>query len=371
MSLDGLNDLVQDWTLNNSLTMNDANIEGNLTTTGFIYGGNVSNSLLSLNNTWSGKNNYTTYLPVYQNPTQATHMATKQFVDASLNNIGNNLLTSNNIFTGINNFNVLPKFTNNANAGDELVNKAVVDSSISAYTGALNTNNNWTGNNFFNTFTPSQDLIVPTPTADQHIANKGYVDTSITSFNSSGGKVELVEIDASGNTLISCDPSIYSSMIVCMVSGGGYGNINTTPTSQSIISFGGSGGVVVFKIPAFTGNATYQATFNTRTTVGQSRFFNSSGVALLGIQNGGNGSSSASGIGGTLNYRDNDIGVDQNQIVYGRTEPRQAPITNPNITKVNNICCWNGYGLGGSFNFATGADVPPTNNYCLLIKIKN
>ena len=369
MSLDGLNSLVKDWTLNNSLTIKDATIEGDLTTTGFIYGGGVTNSLLSSNNTWTGENNFTSSLPTYQPPTLSSHMSTKQYVDTTFNNIGNNLLPLNNTFSGSNTFNVLPKFSNNANAGDELVNKATCDNSVLGYTGGTNTNNSWIGSNYFNTSTG--DLLVPTPTADQHLANKSYVDNSIVNFNSSGGKVELVEIASSGNTNITCDPTIYSSMIVAMLSGGGYGNLNTTPTAQSIISFGGSGGLLVFKMPAYTGNAVYSATFNTRTTVGFSRFFAPDGTQMFGISNGSNGSSSASGTGGVINYRDSNIGVDQNQIVSGRTEPRQSPITNPTITKCNNICCWNGYGLGGSFNFTTGADVAPTNNYLLLIKFKN
>lgn len=370
MSLEGLNDLVQDWTLNNSLTIQDATIEGNLTTTGFIYGGGVTNALLSSNNTWTGENNYTTSLPSYQLPTSNNHMATKQYVDTTFNNIGSNLLPLNNTFTGSNIFNVLPKFSNNANAGNELVNKATCDNSILGYTGGTNSNNTWLGQNYFNT-SPLNDLLVPTPTADQHLANKSYVDNAVTNFNNSGGKVELSEIASSGSFNITCDPTIYSSMIVCMLSGGGYGNANTTPTSQSIISFGGSGGLIVFKMAAFNGNAVYQATYNTRTTVGFSKFYASDGTQMFGMLNGGNGSSSASGSGGILNYRDPSIGVNQNQIVYGRTESRQSPITNPNIIRCNNICCWNGYGLGGSFNFSTGGESSPTNNYLLLIKFRN
>ncbi len=370
MSLDGLNDLVQDWTLNNSLTVNDITVEGNLTTSGFIYGGGFINNLLITNNVWTGENTYTNYIPNYQLPTLNTHMATKQYVDTAFNNIGNNLLPLNNTFTGSNTFNVLPKFTNNANAGDELINKAVCDNSVLAYTAGLSSTNNWTGNNSFIT-SGGNDLIIPTPTADRHLANKGYVDNEIINFNLSGGKVELVEIGTAGTTSISCDPAIYSAMIVCMVTGGGYGNLDTTPTAQSIISFGGSGGMLVFKLPAFSGNASYQATFNTRTTVGDSKFTTSGGTQLFGMTNGTNGSSSASGTGGGLNYRDTSLGVGQNQILSGRTEPRQSPITNPAINKCANICCYNGFGLGGSFNFSTGADVPPTNNYCLVIKIKN
>lgn len=370
MSIDGLNNLVQDWTLNNSLTINDAVIEGDLTTTGFIYGGGVTNTLLSTNNTWTGENNYTLHLPTYQLPTADTHMSIKQYTDTAYNNIGSNLLPLNNTFSGSNTFNVLPKINNNATSGNQLVNKAVVDAKISSYTGSLNTNNSWTGNNYFNTRTDiGVDLVVPTPTADQHFANKGYVDSAISSFNASGGKVELTEYGTSGTFTITCDPAIYSSMIICMVSGGGYGNINTTPTANSIISYGGSGAIVVWKLPAYTGNASYSTTFNTRTTVGFSSF--TRGSQLLGVSNGGNGSSTASGVGGILSYRDSALGVDQYQLVNGRTETIQTPITNPLITKCNNIAVWNGFGLGGSFNFSTGADVPPTNNYLLVIKFKN
>lgn len=371
MSLDGLNNLVQDWTLNNSLTMNDVNVEGDLNTTGFIYGGGVTFNLLASNNTWTGENTYSNHLPTYLLPSSNTHMDTKQYADTTFNNIGNNLLPLNNTWTGSNTFNVLPKVNSNASSGNQVVNKNTADNSISSYTGSLNTANTWTGNNYFNT-TSLVTLSVPTPTADNHIANKGYVDTAITNFNASGGKVELFEYQNSGNLNVTCDPTIYSSMIVCMVSGGGYGNLNTTPTASSTISYGGSGSMVVWKMPAFTGNALYQAVYNTRTSVGYSKFFyTDSNIQLFGLSNGTNGSQSASGTGGTLNYRDSKIAVDQNQIISGRTETIQNPITNPNIFRCANIACYNGFGLGGSFNFSTGADYPPTNNYLLLIKFKN
>lgn len=370
MSLDGLNNLVQDWTLNNSLTINDAVVEGDLNTTGFIYGGGVTFNLLSSNNTWTGENTYSNYLPTYLLPSADTHMDTKQYADTTFNNIGNNLLPLNNTWTGSNTFNALPKVNSNASSGDQVVNKNTADNSVSSYTGSLNTANNWTGNNYFNTSVVN--LSVPTPTADTHIANKGYVDTAIANFNATGGKVELFEYQNSGNLNITCDPTLYSSMIVCMVSGGGYGNVNTTPTASSTISYGGSGGMIVWKMPAFTGNALYQAVYNTRTTIGFSKFFYTDSTTLLfSITNGGNGSQSVSGNGGNINYRHPKIAVDQNQIIRGTSKPLQNPITNPNIYRTTNIACYNGFGMGGSFNFSTGADFPPTNNYLLLIRFRN
>jgi len=372
MSLEGLNELTEDWTLNNSLTIKDAVIEGDLTTTGFIYGGGVTNNLLTLNNIWTGENTYTDFLPTYLNPTSNNEMSNKVYVDTTFNNIGNNFLPLNNTFSGNNTFNILPKINSNASSGNQSVNKTTADNAVNAYTGNLNTNNNWTGDNYFNTKAiDGLDMIVPNPTVDNHISNKGYVDNAILNFNSIGGKVELTEYGSAGNFNISCDPTIYSSMIVCMVSGGGYGNLNTTGTGQSILSYGGSGAMLVFKIPAYTGNALYQAVFNTRTTVGNSSFYNSAGTYLLGLNNGSNGSSSASGSGGNISYKDSSIGTDQFQIINGRTQARQNPITNASITRVNNIAVWNSFGNGGSFNFQFGLDQLPTNNYLLTIKFRN
>ena len=361
MSIEGLNDLKQDWNLNNSLSIVDGVIEGNLNTSGFIYGSGISSGLTS-NNVWTGENAYSNSVPKYLLPTNGNQMNTREYTNISFKNIGNNLLTSPATFTGENVFNVIPRTTANG-TGLRLINKTNANTKIDAFS-QLSLNNNWTGNNYFDTFV--NDVTTPTPTLENHIANKNYVDTSIVNFNNSGGKVELVEIATEGANAITCDPNIYSSMIVCMVSGGGYGSPNLNPDLQGAISFGGSGCMVCWKMPAFNGTATYESLFNTRTSVGFSNFY--LGQIIFSISNGQNGNVNSSGNGGTLLTKNNSIAVDQYQLVNGSSQVR---LLESDIRIVSNICCSNGFGCGGSFDYVLANDVPPTHNYCLLIKFKN
>lgn len=363
MSIEGLNELKKDWTLNNSLTIVDGTIEGNLNVSGFIYGTNVSVGTDG-NNVWTGENTYSNYVPTYPLPVNSNQMNNRQYTNTAFNNVGDNLLTSPVTFTGQNTFNVMPKTANGATIS-ELINKNDADGKVNTFS-QLSTNNIWTGNNYF--YTPGNDLTTPNPTLDTHIANKGYVDSSIVNFNNSGGKVDIVEIATSGSHIVTCDPAIYSSMIVCMVSGGGYGSPNLNPDLQGAISFGGSGAMVCWKMPSFNGNAQYEAFFNTRTSVGFCNFYTVGSQILFGLFNGQNGTANTSGNGGTLIGKNSTIVNNQYQLINGSTQPK---LLDSAIRRVSNICCWNGFGQGGSFDYVFTNDVLPTNNYLLLIKFKN
>jgi hypothetical protein len=367
MSLQGIQELDESWTLRNSLTINN-NVEvlGDLNTTGFIYDGGIPVNIQGTNNVWTGKNTYTISLPTYLDPVADDEMATKNYLDGAVVGLGAGLLPLNNAFLAGNRMTGLPVISGTATpASNELVNKALVDGYISSNTGALGTNNVWTGTNTFNNV-----VSVPTPLTDPTFANKKYVDDSITAFNASGGKIEYVEAFISGGgQLFSCDPAIYSSCIFCLVSSGGFGyNTNpAVPTGTSIKSFGGSGGYAVIKVPAYSGNATFSNTNNTSTSVGNCSLTLPNLAQLVSITGGQNGSNSASGTGGILN-----IGSFKSiQVITGSTEPFQSPITNDAITKSYNIGCLNGYGNGGSYNYLTGAGNTPSGGYCLQIKFKN
>lgn len=364
MSLEGIDDLVENWQLNNNFTLVNGVVEGDLTLTGFLYDSAIPSNVLVSNNVFTGTNTYTNHLPEYLLPTTNNEMNTREYTNTTFNGIGNNLLSTASTFSGSNTFNVMPIPTQNS-TGDQLVNKQTTDTIINSFN-QLSTNNNWTGNNFFNNF--ANDVTTPDPTLDNHISNKNYVDTSVVNFNNTGGKVDLVELGAEGQQVFNCDPNIYSSMIVCLVTGGGYGSPNLNPDFQGVISFGGSGAFISFKMPAFTGNGNYEAVFNTRTTVGYSNLYTSNGEIIIGATNGRNGTVNASGTGGVSMSSNPSIAFNQYQMINGTTQSRLATST---IRRVANIACWNGFGQGGSFDYVLANDVLPTNNYLLLIKFRN
>jgi hypothetical protein len=363
MSLQGIQDLDVDWTLRNQLTINNnVEVEGDLNTTGFIFDGGVPVNIQGTNNTWTGKNAYTGFLPTYLDPLANGEMATKNYLDGAVVGLGNGLLASANNWSAYNKMTGLPVITNNASVGtNELVNKAVVDGFIGSSTGSLGTNNAWSAVQTF-----SNVVSVPTPLTDPAFANKKYVDDSITAFNASGGKIEYVELLATGT--LTCDPAVYSGCMICMVSSGGFGtNVNPPViTGANTKSFGGSGGFAVFKVPAFTGNATLTIINNTLTSVGSTSFTLPNLATIASIEGGTNGSGVASGTGGVF-----ITGLPNIQKITGSQEPIQSPITNDAITKSYNIGVLNGAGNGGSFNYLTGTQVSPSGGYCLQIKYKN
>jgi hypothetical protein len=362
MSLQGIQELDQSWTLRNQLTINnDVEVLTDLNTTGFIFGGGIPVNILSSNNIWSGKNTYTISLPTYLDPVDNDEMATKNYLDTAVVGLGSGLLPTANNWIGINKMTSLPTILNNATVGtNEFVNKGVADAYIGGDAMLSRNGNIWSAQeNFTNV------VSVPTPTVNTQFANKKYVDDSISAFNSSGGKIEYVELFASG--LLSCDPAIYSGCMICLVSGGGYG-ANTDPpviTGVNIKSFGGSGAYSAFKLPAFQDSVQVSITNNTLTTVGNTTFRNNEGNLVCELNNGTNASNFGSGAGGGgVGYF---TGI---QLITGSSEAVQSPITNDAITKSYNICVLNGMGNGGSFNYLTGANVDPSGGYCLQIKYK-
>jgi len=366
MSLQGIQDLDESWTLRNSLTINN-NVEvlGDLNTTGFIYDGGIPVNIQGTNNVWTGENTYTISLPTYLNPVAGNEMATKDYLDTAVVGLGAGYLPLSNTFSGSNKMTGLPVISGTATpASNELVNKALVDGYISSNTGALGTTNVWTGTNTFNNV-----VSVPTPLTDATFANKGYVDNAISVFNASGGKVEYVEVVNTGITALTCDPAIYSGCMICMIASGGFGaNVSPpVPSGANVKSFGGAGGYAVFKVPAWSGNASITLISNTYTSVGSAVFTLPNGATIANCSGGGNATQLASGAGGSV-----DMGSFQGvQRITGSVEPLQNPVTNDAITRSYNIGVLNGFGNGGSYRYDTGASVVPTIGYCLQIKFKN
>jgi hypothetical protein len=368
MSLQGLNELREDWFLRNQLTINN-NVEvlGDLNTTGFIFDGGVPVNIQGNNNVWTGENLFTAYQPTFLDPTAPDEMATKNYCDGAVVGLGNALLASNNTWTAFNNLDVVPEISNNATAGtNELLNKATADAFFTASSGSLGTANTWTAQQLFN-----NSVFVPAPAVDNAFGNKKYVDDAITAFNASGGKVEYVEIVVEGGNLFSCDPAVYSGCIICMCSSGGAGYTGALPvaTGASTKVFGGSGAYAVFKLPAYTGNATFYNNSTIGSTTGTGCTFTlPNGSLVASLTCGANASAVASGAGGTGVAGAGFSGI---QFINGSTEPTQSPITNDAITRSYNIGVLNSRGLGGSFNYTTGANTSSTSGYCLQIKFKN
>lgn len=187
MSIQGIQDLDEAWTLRNQLTINN-NVEvmGDLNTTGFIFDGGVPVNIQGNNNTWTGKNAFADFLPTFLDPVANGEMATKNYLDTGVVGLGAGLLPTANTWNAYNRMAGLPVITNSASVGtNELVNKSVVDGFIGSSTGSLGTNNIWSAIQTF-----SNVVSVPTPLTDPAFANKAYVDSSIATFNASGGKIE-------------------------------------------------------------------------------------------------------------------------------------------------------------------------------------
>ena len=367
MSLQGIQYLDESWTLNNQLTINaNVDVEGDLNTTGFIFDGGVPVNIQASNNVWTAKNGFTVSLPTYLNPVANNEMATKDYLDTAVVGLGAGLLPLNNVWSGDNNFTGLPSITNPATlATAQMENKGGCDAIVASSTGSLATNNLWSAQQSFNGV-----MTVPTPLTDPEFANKLYVDTAISAFNTAGGKIEYVEVASAGATLLTCDPAVYSGCMICMIASGGYGASTNPPatTGANVKSFGGSGGYAVFKLPSWTGNATLTFTSSSLTSTGNAVFALNSGTNMVTCTSGGNGTQLASGLGGTVSLGAGFSGV---QIITGSVEPLQNPITNDAITKSYNYGVLNGFGCGGSYRYDTGTLVSPTVGYCLQIKYRN
>jgi len=367
MSLQGLDNLDFNWSLRNTLTINnDVLVEGDLTTTGFIFDGGVPIDILDDNNVWTGHNAFPNFQPTFLAPVADEDMSTVDYMNTAFTGLGVSLLPLVNAWTGANSFIALPTITNNATAlTNEAVNKTTADAYVATYTGNLGTANVWTGTNTFS------NVNVPAPATANAFGNKTYVDTAIATFNV-GGNVDYQEsIIQFGDPalVLTLDPAVYSFQIVCMVGSGGLGSpAGTVATGNAVKSFGGSGGYASFKIPAFTGNHTYSIVESSPGSgLYYSTYNNQSSANIITVISGSIGAETASGAGGGGFV---SAGITGTQFILGSTEPLQNPITNDAITKSYNIGCLNGYGQGGSFRWDTGVSVAPTGFYALFIKFR-
>jgi len=369
MSIAGLDELDLSWTLRNTLTINnDVTVEGDVNTTGAIYDGGIPITITGDNNVWTGHNTFVNFQPTFLAPVADDDMTTKDYMVTAYTNVGTAFLPLNNTWTGFNNMSngTLPTITNQATPGtNEMVNLNTLNAYLATQTGQLNTANTWTRQNTF-----TNKVNVPAPVTLAQFGNKTYVDAEITAYNLAGGNIEYQEILSQGGTStnITLDPALYTGMYVCMVGAGGWGVVAGAPVVAGTITYGGSGGFAVFKIPAFTGTATYSITASTPLVVnGTSTFTNSNGQALVSVSSGQTPIDSVSnGAGGTVTLFNGMLGV---QTIQGTTG---IPITNTaSLVEYSfNVGCLNGYGQGGSFNNTTSVAVVPTGLYCLLIKFK-
>lgn len=370
MALAGLDELDLSWTLRNTLTINNnVTIEGDVTVSGAIYDGNIPIEILDDNNVWTGNNLFQNFQPTFLTPVADEDMTTFDYMDTAFTtpSLGTSFLPLNNSWTGNNGFGEYPTVTNLATLGtNEMVNKNTLTAYLATQTGQLNTVNTWTGTN---TFTGAVN--VPTPLTLSQFGNKTYVDNTITAFNAAGGNIEYQEILSQGGvTSITLDPALYTGMYVAMVGAGGNGApVGTLGNGNDVKTFGGAGGMVAFKIPAFSGTAS----LDVGGVIANATTFSLNGVQLASASSGTDGSYGpgpvASGVGGVGTYYN---GVTGGQSITGGTDdPQVNPGQNPDELRTWNNCCLNGYGLGGSFQWLGGTvPLPPTGYYCLLIKFK-
>lgn len=358
MSLAGLDELDFSWTLRNTLTTQNVTVEGDVNTSGAIYDGNIPVIITSTNNVWTGHNLFDLQ-PTFLTPVADEDMTTYNYMNTAFTvpSIGTPYLPLNNVWTGANIINVYPTVPN-AVGGNQMVNQDTLDTYIGTQTGQLNTVNTWTKENVF-----TNKVNVPTPVTLAQFGNKTYVDNSITAFNASPN-VEYQEILTPGVTAITLNPAIYTGMYVCMVGAGGDGAPpGTLGNGNDVKTFGGAGGMVAFKIPAFSGSASVDVNGALPNEI-----LFTLNVPLASASKGGTGSYPTSGLGGVGTYYN---GLTGGQSVNGGTAAPQVNPQNPLELNTFNTCCLNGYGLGGSFQWLGGTvSAAPTGYYCLLIKFK-
>jgi hypothetical protein len=182
----------------NLITYYDGSTYSNVKTTFSQY---TPQNILSTTNVWtaanefqdglqsSGSTTFTNELPTYSGstgPISSTQLVTKNYTDTTISTeIANaSLLPKNNTFTGLNDFsNFLPTYSGATGpiSSTQLVTKDYTDTSIStAVTNAslLPTNNTWTGINTFSNFLPAYSGATG-PIFNTQLTTKNYVDTSI------------------------------------------------------------------------------------------------------------------------------------------------------------------------------------------------
>lgn len=176
-----------------ALFKSDVSINGNL----LVYG----NSSFSKYPVFTGAGN----------PTQGNQFATKSYVDT---NGGIILLGSNNSWTGNNYFsNYLPAWNGVGNSfpvsGNQFTVKSYVDNAIQSGGGVvlLGANNTWTGNNNFSNYLPTWTG-VGGPVQGNQFATKDYVDTNGSTLLLSSNNL------FSGNNTFSGDVSMSKTLVV-------------------------------------------------------------------------------------------------------------------------------------------------------------
>jgi hypothetical protein len=167
------------------------------------------------------------------NPTQGNQFATKSYVDT---NGGTILLGSDNTWTGNNYFsNYLPAWNGTGNSfpvsGNQFTVKSYVDNAIQTGGGTvlLGAENTWTGNNNFSNYLPTWTG-VGGPVQGNQFATKDYVDTN-------------------GSTLLLSSNNLFSGNNTF----GGDVSMNKTLVVSGDVSFNGNlriGGAIFQQVPA-------------------------------------------------------------------------------------------------------------------------
>ena len=130
--------------------------QGNQFATKSYVDTNGGTILLGANNTWSGNNSFSNYLPAWSGagnsfPVSGNQFTVKSYVDHAIQTGGGTvLLGANNVWTGNNNFsNSLPTWTGNGGPvqGNQFATKSYVDTNGSTL--LLTSNNLFSGNNTF------------------------------------------------------------------------------------------------------------------------------------------------------------------------------------------------------------------------------
>lgn len=377
MSLQGIEDLDTEWFMNNTLTVNNnVIVDGNITTTGFVYDGGIPLDYLNTNNVWTGQNVYTNDLPTYLDPVANNQMATKNYLDGAVVGLGDGLLITNNNWSANNGMTNLPVITETAVA-DQLLNKSGTDADINADTGKLTTTNVWTKQNTFNNVV-SVPSIDNNPTADlQRFVNVSYINNKISSyipepqfdfFQYAFGDV--------GTRNFTCDPNGFSGCLVLMCSSGGRGTFNLPPSPHVPTSndqtFGQAGGFAAFKLPAWSGNAIFGFSASAYGGVVGSCQFDLPAAppaiptTVCGITNGAWGSNPVEG--GAVSFSSLNNFTD-GQAIKGN---QAATLPTPSLTTFYcyNPGVYNGLALGGSYNDVTGISIPPTGGGCVIFRFK-
>jgi len=366
MSISGLNNLRQDWRLGNSLTIGgDLVVDGDTSSTGFVYNDGIPVVPITGNaNVWTNTNEYT-QVPTFIAPIANEDMATVDYSATQAETAGSAYQSTTNTWSGVNTMDNLPELPNVGVSNPTLMNQTTADSQL----GNIQINPaNPSGTSFTKqqTFTAEATVTTASITTNNNFVNKKYVDDLLATFNSGGGIVEIQEFLTTAT--IPCDTTTYSSWLVAVVSGGGYGQSTVTTSLNG--TYGGSGGFAVMTIPAFNGTATFtkmsyayrqsqDAFFKTTPTGG-------SPLTYFTVVGGANGDDNG-GAGGIVTSIPSGLSGIQ-QVTGGQGGIIPAPVP-AGVIYTPNPAVWNGFGMGGST--IAGVDVLPTGCYCLIVKFKN